>query len=83
MLYRGESRQTLPLIGEWRRFDAADVQPGLFWCEDLREARCQLMAVGESPNSDSDWPWAGADPGRRMGEAALKTTQGIQNNPGD
>ena len=24
---------------EWRRFDAADVQPGLFWCENLREAR--------------------------------------------
>ena len=31
------------------RFDAADVQPGLFWCEDLREARRQLMAAGESP----------------------------------
>ena len=49
VLYRGEARQTLPPIGEWRRFDAADVQPGLFWCEDLREARRQLMAVGESP----------------------------------
>ena len=49
MLYRGEARQTLPPIQEWRRFDAADVQPGLFWCEDLREARRQLMAVGESP----------------------------------
>ena len=44
VLYRGEARQTLPPIGEWRRFDAADVQPGLF----LREARRQLM-VGESP----------------------------------
>ena len=33
MLYRGEARQTLPPIQEWRRFDAADVQPGLFWCE--------------------------------------------------
>ena len=49
VLYRGEARQTLPPIQEWRRFDAADVQPGLFWCEDLREARRQLMAVGESP----------------------------------
>ena len=49
VLYRGEARQTLPPIGEWRRFDAADVQPGLFWCEDLREARRQLMAAGESP----------------------------------
>ena len=49
VLYRGEMRQTLPLIQEWRRFDAADVQPGMFWCEDLREARRQLMAVGESP----------------------------------
>ena len=38
VLYRGEARQTLPPIQEWRRFDAADVQPGLFWCEDLREA---------------------------------------------
>ena len=37
VLYRGEARQTP--IGEWRRFDAADVQPGLFWCKDLREAR--------------------------------------------
>ena len=37
VLYRGEARQTLPPIQEWRRFDAADVQPGLFWCEDLRE----------------------------------------------
>ena len=25
------------------------MQPGLFWCEDLREARRQLMAAGESP----------------------------------
>ena len=38
VLYRGEARQTLPPIQEWRRFDAADVQPGLFWCEDLRAA---------------------------------------------
>ena len=49
VLYRGKARQTLPPIQEWRRFDAADVQPGLFWCEDLREARRQLMAAGESP----------------------------------
>ena len=43
---RGEARQTLlPIQG---RFDAADVQPGLFWCEDLREA------VGKSPR----WPSA-------------------------
>ena len=49
VLYRGEARQTLPPIQEWRRFDAADVQPGLFCCEDLREARRQLMAAGESP----------------------------------
>ena len=40
---------TLPPIQEWRRFHAADVQPGLFWCEDLREVRRQLMAAGESP----------------------------------
>ena len=33
---------------EWRRFDAADVQPGLFWCKDLCEARRQLMAADES-----------------------------------
>ena len=45
VLYRGEARQTLPPVQEWRRFDAADVQPG----EDLREARRQLMAAGESP----------------------------------
>ena len=37
VLYRGEARQTLPPIQEWRRFDAADVQPGLFWCEEERE----------------------------------------------
>ena len=49
VLYRGEARQTRPPIQEWRRFDAADVQPELFWCEDLREARRQLMAAGESP----------------------------------
>ena len=49
VLYRGEARQTLPPVQEWRRFDAADVQPGLFWCKDLREARRQLMAAGESP----------------------------------
>ena len=42
VLYRGKARQTLPPIQEWRRFDAADVQPGLFWCEDLWEARRQL-----------------------------------------
>ena len=49
VLYRGKARQTLPPIQEWRRFDAVDVQPGLFWCEDLREAWRQLMAAGESP----------------------------------
>ena len=54
VLYINEATQTLPPIGEWRRFDATDVQPGLFWCEDLREARRQLMAVGESPR----WPSA-------------------------
>ena len=44
VLYRGEARQ----IQEWRRFDAADVQPGLFWCEDL-EARRQLMDGRREP----------------------------------
>ena len=47
VLYRNKARQTLPPIQEWRRIDAADV--GLFWCEDLREARRQLMAAGEGP----------------------------------
>ena len=54
VLYRGEARQTLPPIQEWRRFDAADVQPGLFWCEDLREARRQLSSsyCGEAGHQD-------------------------------
>ena len=49
-LYRGEARQELPPIVEWKRFDPAlPLEPGLFWCEDLREARRDLMAAGESP----------------------------------
>ena len=64
-LYRGKARQTLPPIEEWRRFDAADVQPGLFWCEDLREARRQLMAAGKSPKVASA-------PGRLVNKIFLK-----------
>ena len=59
VLYRGKARQTLPPTQEWRRFDAADVQPGLFWCEDLREVRRQLMAVGKSPKVAISSPAAG------------------------
>ena len=33
VLERQAARQTLPPIQEWMRFDAADVQPELFWCE--------------------------------------------------
>ena len=40
----GEARQTLPPIQEWRRFDAADVQPG---CSGARK----LMAAGKSPKA--------------------------------
>ena len=64
--------RALPGRGEaWRRFDAADVQPGLFWCEDLREARRQLMA-GESPKVAISSPAqyciveTGSDDGRFM-----------------
>ena len=32
VLYRGEARQTLPPIGEWRRFDAADACSGARTC---------------------------------------------------
>ena len=40
----------LPPVVEWKRFDPAlPLEPGLFWCEDLREARRDLMAAGESP----------------------------------
>ena len=81
VLYRGEARQTLPPIGEWRRFDAADVQPGLFWCEDLREARRQLMAVGESPKVAISSPaqYCGLDP-RAAGGArgAAEVVRGAQ-----
>ena len=48
-LYRGEARQELPPIGEWKPFDPTKVEPGLFWREELREARRQLMAAGHSP----------------------------------
>ena len=43
----GEARQTPRSGGAWtpRRW------PGLIWCEDLREARRQLMAAGESPKA--------------------------------
>ena len=35
---------------EWKRFDPAlPLEPGLFWCEDLREARRDLMAPGRAP----------------------------------
>ena len=47
-LYRGEARQELPPIVEWKR---AAFGAGLFWCEDLREARRDLIAAGE-PQSD-------------------------------
>ena len=49
VLYRGEARQTLPPIQEWRRFDAADVQPGLFWCKDLRDTQNSRTSSAEMP----------------------------------
>ena len=52
---RRKARQTLPPIQEWRRFDVADVQPGLFWCKDLREApgtRC-CKALGHETGASS------------------------------
>ena len=51
VLYRGEARQTLPPIQEWRRFDAADVQPGLFWCEDLRDRRREPQGGHQQPGA--------------------------------
>ena len=41
--------RALPGRGEADPAAHPRVQPGLFWCEDLREARRQLMAAGESP----------------------------------
>ena len=58
-----------------------DVQPGLFWREDLREARRQLMAiVGESPTHQDPraaeehkvlWRWCEAGPRARLGARDL------------
>ena len=72
VLYRGEARQTLPPIQ-----DAADVQPGLFWCEDLREARRQLMAVGESPKVAISSPaqYCGLRRGTRIRESCRRSTR--------
>ena len=44
MLYRGEARQTLPPIQEWRRFDAADVQ-----LVRGPAGAAPALGVGESP----------------------------------
>ena len=60
VLYRGEARQTLPPIQEWRRFDAADVQPDLFCCESpkVEGARGAVEVVRGSTRSTgaSAWP---------------------------
>ena len=52
VLYRGEARQTLPPIGEWRRFDAADVQPVLV--RGPARGERQLMPLARAPR----WPSA-------------------------
>ena len=51
VLYRGKARQTLR-IAERMRLDAADVQSGLFWCENLREAR-RRVRLSEAGHKDS------------------------------
>ena len=57
-LYRGEARQTLPPIQEWRRFDAADVQPGLFWCEDLAGGAAPAHGRRREPQGGHQQPGA-------------------------
>ena len=61
VLYRGEARQTLPPIQEWRRFDAADMQPG---CSGARTC---------GRRSASSWPPARAP---RWPSAARRSTAG-------
>ena len=61
VLYRGEARQALPPIQEWRRFDAADVQPG---CSGARTC---------ARRGGSSWPSARAP---RWPSAARRSTAG-------
>ena len=81
-LYRGEARQELPPIVEWKRFDPAlPLEPGLFWCEDLREARRDLMAAGESPkvtlSSPSQYSGLRLRCGVRGARAAAALVRGV------
>ena len=54
VLYRGEARQTLPPIQEWRRFDAADVQPGLFCARTCGRRGASSWPPARAPR----WPSA-------------------------
>ena len=62
VLYRGEARQTLPPIQEWRRFDAADVQPGQprrtwAWGRRRPTTGCAGTCAGAARKSWTGWWW--------------------------
>ena len=80
---RGEARQELPPIVEWKRFDPAlPLEPGLFWCEDLREVRRDLMAAGESPKVTFSSPSQYSGLRLRRGLKLLKAKREAAGGPG-
>ena len=48
--YRGERREsTVPLFRDWKEW-RGEIEPGHFWCEDLRVARAELLGQGHQPH---------------------------------
>ena len=47
--YRGDRREsTVPLFREWKQW-CGEIEPGHFWCEDVRVVRAELLGQGHQP----------------------------------
>ena len=47
--YRGDRREsTVPLFREWKQW-RGEIEPGHFWCEDVRVVRAELLGQGHQP----------------------------------
>ena len=65
--YRGDRREsTVPLFREWKEW-RGEIEPGHFWCEDVRVVRAELLHGAGAPAEGRD---------ARLGGVAVPAPEG-------
>ena len=81
VLYQAEARQTLPPVQEWRRFDAADVQPGAVLVRGPAQGAAPAHGRRREPQGGHQQPGAvlraEAEAGREDPRAARKPARDL------